>query len=73
MAGFKDARTKEELTHTGGNVGHIDSVPLDEVARKKREEKRNLEIQMKMEKLKKLKEMVYRENKLLINPEKLEG
>jgi hypothetical protein len=27
---------------------------------------------MKMEKLKKLKEMVYRENKLLINPEKLE-
>ena len=28
---------------------------------------------MKMEKLKKLKEMVYRENKLLINPEKLEG
>ena len=44
LAGFKDARTKEELTHTGGNVGHIDSVPLDEVARKKREEKRNLEI-----------------------------
>jgi hypothetical protein len=28
---------------------------------------------MKMEKLKKLKEMVHRENKLLINPEKLEG
>jgi len=27
---------------------------------------------MKMEKLKKLKEMVYRENKLLINPEKLD-
>jgi len=44
LAGFKDARTKEELTHTAGNVGHIDSVPLDEVARKKREEKRNLEI-----------------------------
>jgi len=27
---------------------------------------------MKMEKLKKLKELVYRENKLLITPEKLE-
>jgi len=28
---------------------------------------------MKMEKLKKLKELVYRENKLLVNPEKLDS
>jgi len=44
LASFKDAKTKEEITHTAGNVGHIDSVPLDEVVRKKREEKRNFEI-----------------------------
>lgn len=31
LASFKEAKTKDDLKHTTGNVGHIDSVPLDEI------------------------------------------
>jgi hypothetical protein len=48
LAGFREAITFEDLRHTSGNVGHIESVPLNEIERKQREEKRNFEVQLRM-------------------------